>query len=65
MAARRMHSASLSADKDVKYQVTAIATPSGTASNPPASGSAVAISLFHAKPALKKRGVDEIVVTKL
>ena len=51
--------------EDVKYKVTAIATPSGTASDPPASGSAVAISLFHAKPALKKHGVDEIVVTKL
>ena len=35
------------------------------ASDPPASDSAVAISLFHAKPALKKHGVDEIVVTKL
>ena len=52
-------------DKNVKYKVTAIATPFGTASDSPASGSAVAISLFHAKPALKKHGVDEIVVTKL
>ncbi len=52
-------------DKDVKYKVTAIATPSDTASNPPASGSALAISRFRAKPALKKHGVDEIVVTKL
>ena len=52
-------------DKEVKYKVTAITTPSGTASDPPASGSAVAISLFLAKPALKKDGVDEIVVTKL
>jgi hypothetical protein len=52
-------------DKDVKYKVTAVATPSSTASDPPASDSAVAISLFHAKPALKKHGVDEIVVTKL
>jgi hypothetical protein len=52
-------------DKEVKYKVTAVATPSSTASDPPASDSAVAISLFHAKPALKKHGVDEIVVTKL
>ncbi len=52
-------------DKNVKYKVAAIATPSGTASDSPASGSAVAISLFHAKPALKKHGVDEIVVTEL
>jgi hypothetical protein len=52
-------------DKDVKYKVTAIATPFGSASDPPASSSAVAISRFHAKPALQKHGVDEIVVTKL